>query len=194
MFFKVEEFYADKFFDTQETKEPVSANKEQVTDGCMERFPCISNSSENEECLVQLCSGKFPSTEEVIERRTSDQNPSTQDLLNVCSGEFTGVTQNGPENCVDTFQFSTNKEVKNLDEDQDLIISQLIDEAEMEKFKKRFESPLIPNTQRRIVEEFEEVVAGGGVIDSDDDTDTVEVKKRNKKRLMFSGIWSILLI
>lgn len=186
----MEELYAGQFMDTQEM-EGLVTNVEQV-----ERIPCTSNSNENEERLVELCSGKFSLTGEAVEKRTSDPTPSTQDLLNVCSGEFTGITQNKSEenagkiteNAIDTYHLNANKEVKNLDEDQDLIISQLIDEEEMEKFKKRFESPLMSHTQRRILEEFEEAVAGGGVIDSDDDNDTLGVKKKNKKRIMFSGI------
>ncbi|XP_018573516.1 claspin-like [Anoplophora glabripennis] len=191
---QAEGLYCEQFPEMQEAEESILTHKEQPVDSRVEEFPSTLNAKENEERLVDLCSGKFPSTAELVENRLGDQTPSTQDLLNICSGEFTGITQNGSsekqdnvtETPADMYSFNTNKEVKSLDEDQDLIISQLIDEEEMEKFKKKFESPLISNTQRRIVEEFEEALTGGGVIDSDDDTDTVGVKKKNKKRIMFS--------
>lgn len=79
--------------------------------------------------------------------------------------------------------------MKSLDEDHGLIISQLLNEEEMENFKKKFDSPVMTNTQKRIVEEFEEdIAAAGGVIDSDDEDENLEIKKKKKqKKLHFSG-------
>ncbi|KAJ8925628.1 hypothetical protein NQ315_009472 [Exocentrus adspersus] len=132
-----------------------------------------------------LSSDKFPSTQENVE------------LVPLCSGITQDESAENPKDIenashpsndfIDNYTLNPcNKEMKSLDEDQDIIISQLIDEEEMERFKKKFESPLIGSTQRRIVEEFEEAMASGGVIDSDDEADTVEVKRKNKKRLQFS--------
>ncbi|XP_056639001.1 claspin [Diorhabda sublineata] len=119
----------------------------------------------------------------------SQEAPSTQDLLDVCSGEFTGITQissNGfPKTCV-SHLLNPVEEVKTLDEDQDIVISQLLNEEEMEAFKKKFDSPIL-NHSPKAIREPEEVAGTGGVIDSDDDENVLEVKKKkNQKKLTFS--------
>lgn len=70
-----------------------------------------------------------------------------------------------------------------------MIISQLLDEEELEIFKKKFESPVNQVSQRSIIGEAQEIT-GGGVIDSDDDDEKGELKqkkKKNQKRIQFSG-------
>ncbi|KAJ8972250.1 hypothetical protein NQ314_000268 [Rhamnusium bicolor] len=192
---EVAELCSGKFPDVQEIKEVNHVDEEELLNICSGTFPSTLETNGNETQLAELCSGTFPSTLEVGKANLSDDEPpSTQDLLNICSGTFTGVTQiectKEPEAVplctTETYTFNTNNEMKSLDADQDMIISQLIDEEEMEKFKRKFDSPLLSNTQRRIVEEFEEVVGSGGVIDSDDEDEILEVKKKKQKRIMFS--------
>ncbi|KAG5890226.1 hypothetical protein JTB14_028767 [Gonioctena quinquepunctata] len=153
-------------------------------------IPCTA--PPNTQDLLNICSGEFEDDSQA--EFSSSALPTSQDLLDVCSGEFTGVSQVISEEDSQTRQgetltFNSNQEVKNLGAEEDMIISQLLDEEEMENFKKKFVSPLMTNTQRRIVEEFEEVAASGGVIDSDDDCDEGLVekkKKKNQKKLTFS--------
>lgn len=78
-----------------------------------------------------------------------------------------------------------------LDDNDEHLISQLIDEEELENFKKKFESPGV-NQQANIkknptYEEAAEVVGTGAVIDSDDDEEGLPSKNKKRKRLAFSG-------
>ncbi|XP_050294813.1 claspin-like isoform X2 [Anthonomus grandis grandis] len=122
---------------------------------------------------------------------TSEEPPSTQDLLAICSGEFTGVTQpefasaESTKQLID-FTSTQSSELKCLGQ-EDTIISQLLDEEELENFKKKFDSPVNAASQRNIFADSEEI-KGGGIIDSDDDDDVdgaTKIKKTNKKRLQF---------
>lgn len=134
----------------------------------------------------------------------SNSMPTTQDLLNICSGEFTGTSQVSEttletvlKNNVETVTLNENgKETKSLDIDHDVIISQLLDEEEMEKFKKKFDSPGISNTQKGLVEnksDFEDVHVTGVLDSDDDDEEEMKIKrKKNKSKLTFSGMNIVL--
>lgn len=62
-----------------------------------------------------------------------------------------------------------------------MVISQLLDEEELELFKKKFDSPVTEAGESK-------EVSGGGVIDSDDETLGAAPKQRkNQKRIQFSG-------
>lgn len=133
--------------------------------------------------------------------------PSTLDILNLCSGNFTGTIGTSISceekeisahlNNEETLQSNENNTRKSLDLDHDVIISQLLDEDEMEQFKKKFDSPGTSNTEKensQLTEELEEEVTVSGVIYSDDDDDDgdevngMTVKRRkNKSKLAFSG-------
>lgn len=139
------------------------------------------NSSENLDELANMCTGGFPSSLNADDKE-AEPVPTTQDLLNVCSGAFTGVS-----NTSDSISYEINptKEIKSLGDDQDQLISQLLDEEELENFKKKFTSP---EKKSNILEDGEEVVAIGGFIDSDDEDENIEIKKKKKKKLVFSGL------
>lgn len=135
----------------------------------------------------------------------SSSIPTTQDLLNICSGEFSGITQVSETNLKhDSLAMNNNLETitlkekenerKSLDIEHDVIISQLLDEEEMEKFKKKFDSPDISNTQKRLEEadihtsEVEDIHIRGILDSEDDDEDEMKIKrKKNKSKLTFSG-------
>lgn len=153
--------------------------------------------------FLNICSGGFDqtaNTSETCDTGTSQELPNTalpttQDLLNVCSGGFseTSSKEDALKSDIETHTFNQTNEVKNLDIDQD-IISQLIDEEEMEKFKRKFDFPYLTDTQKRIVEEFEaREAASGGVLDSEDEEEVLRIKKKkkNKKKLMFSGYYDL---
>lgn len=128
--------------------------------------------------------------------QSQDDTPTTQDLLEICSGQFTGITQIEPsENSSQdesTLGNTQSSELKALG-DEDMVISQLLDEEELENFKKQFESPVLVKTTNLVG--VEEEVTGGGVIDSDEerdeDDDDVAVKRKKKlkkhRRIQFSG-------
>lgn len=128
--------------------------------------------------------------------QSQDDTPTTQDLLEICSGQFTGITQVEPsENSTQdesTLGNTQSSELKALG-DEDMVISQLLDEEELENFKKQFESPVLVKTTNLVG--VEEEVTGGGVIDSDEerdeDDDDVAVKRKKKlkkhRRIQFSG-------
>ncbi|GJQ76720.1 hypothetical protein Trydic_g15568 [Trypoxylus dichotomus] len=165
--------------------------------------------------VAELCSGVFPSQSQElngignIDDTTKDPNsvsiepsvvsslepPSTQDLLEVCSGKFTGITQIevSKQDKQDihipmTNELTSNKlsqnltevliqnnEIKNLD-DEDKLISEILNEEEMENFKRKFDSPSpssVPFT--RII------------YDSSDEESNLPIKMKNRRRkLVFS--------
>lgn len=127
--------------------------------------------SQNLSELVGLCSGNFPQNSQSFD--TSAANPTTQDLLELCSGSFSTLINSGDE----TNETKDGSAV----EDDSIIISQLLDEADLERFKKKFVSPVIaaaPPAQE---------VQATGLLDSDDETDILEVKsKKKQKKLVFS--------
>lgn len=142
-----------------------------------------------------------PSFNPSTQMQSQDDTPTTQDLLEICSGQFTGITQVEPsENSTQnesTLGNTQSSELKSLG-DEDMVISQLLDEEELEKFKKQFESPVLVKTTNLVEEE----VTGGGVIDSDEerdeDDDDVAVKRKKKlkkhRRIQFSGEFFFLRI
>lgn len=125
--------------------------------------------------------------------------PCTQDLLDICSGKFTGSLQESTnsddkitENYIEVVPVEDTDKRKSTDLDHDVIISQLLDEEEMENFKKKFDSSCISNSQKevgRYSDGLDEEVKASGVLDSDDeDVDEMIVKKRKRKsKLTFSG-------
>ncbi|RZC32724.1 claspin -like [Asbolus verrucosus] len=158
-----------------------------------------SDSKSNIEDLAEvICSGKFPQTQDYVseDKASEDLVPTTQDLLNVCSGDFSSVPESssnqtqdqGSEKVIINIQANPEQEIKSLDEDYSQIISQLLDEDELERFKKKFESPVPSATQRNynLDEETEEVNATG-LLNSDDENEGLEIKKRKRqKKLVFS--------
>ncbi|CAH0551255.1 unnamed protein product [Brassicogethes aeneus] len=126
--------------------------------------------SQNIEELANMCTGQFPDTQ------SQDEQLKTQDLLNVCSGGFTDPSNKTCE----TYNINPTQEIMSLDTDQDLIISQLLDEEELENFKKKFDSPI----KKSLLDDASEVAASGGVIDSDDEDENVGVRKRKKQQIV----------
>lgn len=138
-----------------------------------------------------------PALDPSTQMQSQDETPTTQDLLEICSGRFTGITQIEPSEKYSTQDENTlgntqSSELKDLG-DEDMVISQLLDEEELENFKKKFESPVPVKTTNQV--RVEEEVTGGGVIDSDEerdeDDDGVAVKRKRKlkkhRRIHFSG-------
>ncbi|XP_066244848.1 claspin-like [Euwallacea similis] len=114
---------------------------------------------------------------------TYEDTPTTQDLLGICSGQFTGITQPEPTS---SFAESQNDEVKSLDVEE-MVISQLLNEEELERFKKKFESPITEHRPVMVHNKIETAeVVGGGVIDSDDEEECKRRKGKNQKRIQFS--------
>jgi hypothetical protein len=159
-----------------------------------ENSDSVETSQENMEDLAQLCSGEFPETQNRESEEKLDQTllPNTQDLLNVCSGDFSvsnedqSQTENR-EKTVINIQANPEKEIKNLDDDNDQIISQLLDEDELERFKKKFESPINATEPKNQISEDVEEVNATGLINSDDENEGLEIKKkRRQKKLVFS--------
>ncbi|XP_028135625.2 claspin isoform X2 [Diabrotica virgifera virgifera] len=174
---------------------------------CSEKFPASldvqedsneevsKDNAEKQNDSEDMPSSIQPTTQDLLNTPSGDFQdlPSTQDLLNICSGEFTGISQ--VFNVEPSKNLVTHKldvaigEDKNLGEDQDMIISQLINEEELEAFKRKFDSPVMTHSQKFVQFPMEEeITATGGVIDSDEDDNILEVKKRkkNQKKLTFS--------
>ncbi|KAI4467903.1 claspin [Holotrichia oblita] len=173
--------------------------------------------------VAELCSGVFPSQSQELENTAESESisksmpvknneisnenttlnldvPSTQDLLEICSGKFTGITQ--PEACIEIknntkdgersansdftsistlnqklTEISTNHtEIKNLDT-EDKLITELLNDEEMENFKRRFESPTDADTS---------TVPFGRVIYDSSDEETSNKMKKKKRKLIFS--------
>ncbi|KAK5647608.1 hypothetical protein RI129_002500 [Pyrocoelia pectoralis] len=151
---------------------------------------------ENLDDIAELCSGKFPSSNNSYVQKTE---LTTQDLLSICSGEFSGITNKklGDHSDIDitsekqeSLVSSAIDEYTNLPTkihtesrylDEDKIISQLLNEEELEQFKKKFESPDETNLD----------IQGGGklVFDSSDDEfseSNPKITKTLHKKLQFS--------
>lgn len=141
-------------------------------------FDDTSQTSQNLTELADICSGQFTVTQ------NDDDVSTTQDLLNVCSGSFDDTQSKR----VITIAPHPQDEIKSFESD-DPIMSQLLDEAELERFKKKFESPVNLGFKSAFVgtEGVQEANATG-LIDSDDENDGLELKKKNKKqkKLVFS--------
>lgn len=141
--------------------------------------------SQNLTGLAQICSGQFSETQ----INQNDDDSTTQDLMNVCSGSFNDtqsivITQ---PKTVQTIEPNPQDEIKSF-EDDDPIMSQLLDEAELERFKKKFESPVNSSFKSALVDlEGVQEANATGLIDSDDENDGLELKKNKKqKKLVFS--------
>lgn len=127
-----------------------------------------------------------------------EELPSTQDLRDICSGKFTCTTEepaksisceNPTENdgavSTEVNNEKSTEEVKFLDDEQDNnFISQLLDEEEMQQFKKKFDTPESEGSKntsglgRFLLESDEEL----------DDENIVRKRKKKQKRLVFSGL------
>ncbi|XP_072390290.1 uncharacterized protein Claspin [Diabrotica undecimpunctata] len=177
----MDELCSDKFPASQDVQE--NSNEEVTKDN-----------SEQQNDSGEMPSSTQPTTQDLLNASSGDFQdlPSTQDLLNICSGKFTGISQVfnvEPSKNLVTHKLDAIDEDKNLGEDQDMIISQLMNEEELEAFKRKFDSPVITHSQKVIQFPMEEeITATGGVIDSDEEDNILEVKKRkkNQKKLTFS--------
>lgn len=173
----------------------------------------LSESQTNIEDLEDICSGKFPSQSQstVESSQLLGEQATTQDLLNVCSGKFTGLTQlekeelskntrNSPiekdENIrldstnseTHVIYVGTQNEIKSFNDDdmECKLITQLLDEEELEKFKKKFDSPITSNTQEN--EDLLVSINGTRIIfDSSDDETEVIKKSKQQKKVIISG-------
>lgn len=172
-----------------------------MADVCSGEFPNIQSGTENQENEKSKDSVPNENTElprydySEIDQFPST-NPSSQDLLDICSGKFTGtdegISEKGSTNEKNVHISPTDELIKRKSSDleHDVIISQLLDEEEMENFKKKFDTPVQSNLSREMSEGVEESRATG-VIDSDNDEDGDEIqlkRKKNKSKLRFSGI------
>lgn len=114
--------------------------------------------------------------------------PSTQDLKDICSGRFTASpqktadsnaeNQNEMPKCV-----TTEEEVPKIDDQDDQFISQLLDEEELENFKKKFDSPVVVTPRQQMALDALES-------DEEEENQISFVRKSNKKKqkkLVFSG-------
>ncbi|KAK9729121.1 hypothetical protein QE152_g16063 [Popillia japonica] len=173
--------------------------------------------------VAELCSGVFPSQSQELESKAESSDlftsmpsknnetisenatlnldaPSTQDLLEICSGKFTGITQteasakignntedqessvnndfisNSISNDNRTEILTNHTEIKNLD-GEDELISELLNDEEMENFKRRFESPTSVDSSA--------VPVGRVIYDSSDEESPNKIKKKRQK-LIFS--------
>ncbi|KAF5304887.1 hypothetical protein FQR65_LT00771 [Abscondita terminalis] len=155
----------------------------------------ISSIATNTQELISICSGDFSITHNEESEIFKNSEPCTQDLISICSGSFAGLTNNqvdldvletiNESNDVSENKLINNSQSKYLDEDR--IISQLLDEDEMERFKKKFESPITNNS----VNNSNSEVKGGGrlVFDSSDDEEegnNATIKLSKHKKLHFS--------
>ncbi|KAL3288108.1 hypothetical protein HHI36_002558 [Cryptolaemus montrouzieri] len=159
----------------ESSSQPNGISTQDVLEICSGSFPCTSKSVSSPEISTQQLKEIFGDESNNVNKSNRDFN--TQDLADICSGQFTGISPAVKQNEKETV----------LDEKDEHLISQLIDEEELERFKKRFESPLASNTQKTINFELAEEVQGtGGVIDSDDEDNELKLKKKKRKKLAFS--------
>lgn len=115
-----------------------------------------------------------------------ETQPTTQDLKEICSGNFTATsqtesnTENDETDNTSVFQNiieqppSPEENIAKMDDEDELFITQILNEDEMEKFKQKFASPVITNNLNRTEDDYDE-----------DDEEIVQ-SKRQKKRLVFS--------
>ncbi|XP_044744111.1 claspin-like [Coccinella septempunctata] len=192
-----------KFVDPEIEEGDKSLDKSEIHAKRAEKFEDSSVSAENSvnsnflstQDVLDICSGEFQnslkcvsspeiSTQQLREVFTGSMKSScdfnTQDMNDICSGGFTGISQ--------TSQVKEKEMV--LDDNDEHLISQLIDEDELENFKKKFESPGVANnsstTKKLTLETLNEVSGTGGVIDSDDEEGGLKLKNKKRKRLAFS--------
>lgn len=112
--------------------------------------------------------------------------PITQDLLDICSGAFSGLTNNNKKDFKDedsVIDNSNQLELENTYLDKDRIVSQLLNEEEMELFKKKFNSPVSCNSKGSL----SVPIKGKLHFDSSDEDETKTKETTKQKRLYFSG-------
>lgn len=103
-----------------------------------------------------------------------ETQPTTQDLKAICSGGFTETSQSErtvTESEIEETIIPEAKEAK-VDDEDEMFITQILNEDEMKKFKQKFTSPSITNNVNT-------------VNDSEEDEEIVQ-NKRKRKRLVFS--------
>lgn len=100
-----------------------------------------------------------------------ETQPTTQDLENICSGNFTETTQSD-HNKIETVTVIDETGAK-VDDEDEMFITQILNEDEMEKFKQKFISPITKTSFSHADDE------------SDEEESFVQ-NKRKRKRLVFS--------
>lgn len=160
--------------------------------------------------LADICSGKFPSQTqaclnvEVPKICVEPSQPSTQDLMELCSGAFESTSKKSLLHACENvdelkssqdvvnikpkqFEEDMESEIKNLGcENEDRLISQLLDEEEMNKFKKKFETPL--KTTQIEHENLTQRNVGRVLYDSmDEDEEDLVNKRKRKVQVVYSG-------
>ncbi|XP_065168149.1 claspin-like [Atheta coriaria] len=164
--------------------------------------------------LEELCSGAFPTQPTTINDTDAQPDASTQDMLELCSGNFGFTQEETPqlksktpdkqevpktvqedltekENVVE-IEKNTAEELP-IDDDENDLISQLIDEDELATFKKKFESPLqsaysAPDADERIAQKiaFNAINEADSEDNSDEDDEINMTVKRKKNTIMDS--------
>lgn len=149
-------------------------------------------------------SGSFSEPQKIVEpdpeTQADDNMPSTQDLKDICSGRFTATSSTNISNEISVQNDTSlnqqssvtspvskiityDEEIKATDDQDDQFISQLLDEEELERFKKKFDSPVI-NPE---IDTYKQ-------IPQDDDSDDEEIdeinpirRRKRQRKLVFSG-------
>lgn len=123
----------------------------------------------NMEEVAALCSGRFPEA-------ASQMPPTTQELMDICSGTFDPVTQTSKTPQV--VELSTNAEIKHFEgSHEDELISQLIEDDERQETNLVFD------------DDYDTAKMGRVLFDSSDDEDQDKGEKLKTKRqtLILSG-------
>lgn len=153
--------------------------------------------------VLSICSGSFPDVTQDNSKSNSDDQKNEKTNGNA----FQHVDKNQEKSIQEDsnvqkelpleIHSEIHNETKYLDDDK--LISQLLDEEELESFKKKFESPVAATsnlTSEINEDEVDEIVGGGRLVsDSSDDEGNIGTiekksrkrKKRLQKKLAFSG-------
>lgn len=165
--------------------------------------------------VAALCSGKFETQNQNVKEDSEksevhnattnaevlveDQSPSTQCLKDICSGKFTAEESLNNTNsqelgekeaaALSNHDISNYEDGKFFSDDGDKqFISQLLDEEELQRFKKKFDSP-VPTDLRK-----DNISDTGSMLDDDDVEEIQVAKKRHSRKLVFSGKYLLFLI
>lgn len=134
--------------------------------------------------LLELCSGGFGLTEQTTEE--TKQTPQSKSLA--CNLNDESKQENQKCFQIISTQSSLNTEIKNLGcENEDRLISQLLDEEEMMQFKKKFDTPLKTGMEEQEIKSSQHV--GRILYDSDDEEDVEIHKKKRKAKVVDSGVY-----
>ncbi|KAF2898057.1 hypothetical protein ILUMI_08118 [Ignelater luminosus] len=198
------------FLDTQ-------TNMEEIAKLCSGKFPSSTQDISSQvlqsdiveslatQDVLSICSGSFPDgTQESQDNSKSHSDDQKDEKTNDNVFQHEEKSQEKSvvgESVVQEespleIHSKINNETKYLDDDK--LISQLLDEEELESFKKKFESPVAATSNFTFEineDEVDEVVGGGRLVsDSSDDEDNIQTvdkksktrKKRLQKKLAFS--------